>query len=109
MTERRVTVTDPAGLHARQAAGVVRVASRFGSRTIIRHDGREANARSIIELLGLAIGPSTEVTLVAHGEDAEAALDALAQQLAPHPPNGGAPSTRASSSRVMPEGRRRAR
>lgn len=98
MTERRVTVTDPAGLHARQAAGVVRAASRFGSRTVIRHGGREANARSIIELLGLAIGPSTEVTLVAEGEDADAALDALALQLAPDASNGDAPSTRASSS-----------
>ena len=98
MIERRVAVTDPAGLHARQAAGVVRVASRFGSRTIIRHGGREANARSIIELLGLAIGPSTEVTLVAEGDDAEAALDALADQLAPDPSNRAAPSTRASSS-----------
>jgi phosphotransferase system HPr (HPr) family protein len=98
VTERRVTVTDPAGLHARQAAGVVRVASRFGSRAIIRHGGREANARSIIELLGLALGPSTEVTLVAEGDDAEAALDALAHELAPDPSNDGAPSTGASSS-----------
>jgi phosphotransferase system HPr (HPr) family protein len=98
MAERRVTVMDPAGLHARQAAGVVRVASRFGSRIIVRQGGREANARSMIELLGLAIGPSTEVTLVAEGEDAEAALDALAHELAPDLSNDGVPSTGASSS-----------
>lgn len=98
MTERRVTVTDPAGLHARQAAGVVRAASRFGSRITFRHGGREANARSIIELLGLAIGPSTEVSLVAEGDDAEAALDAVAHELTPNPSHDGAPSTGASSS-----------
>lgn len=97
MTERRVTVTDPAGLHARQAAGVVRVANRYGSRLLIRHAGREANARSMIEILGLAIGPSTEIALVADGEDADAALDALALQLAP-PPEVGTGSTPASSS-----------
>lgn len=87
MTERRVAVADPAGLHARQAAGVVRVAARFGSRVVIRHAGHEADARSIIEILGLAVGPSTEVTLVAEGEDADAALDALARCLAPDPSN----------------------
>lgn len=99
MTERRVTVTDPAGLHARQAAGVVRVASRFDSRTTIRHGEHEANARSMIEILGLAIGPSTEITLVAEGEDADAALDALALQLEP-PSDPGMGSTPASSSTV---------
>ena len=97
MTERRVTVTDPAGLHAREAAGVVRVANRFDSRTLIRHAGREANARSMIEILSLAIGPSTEITLVAEGEDADAALEALALQLA-SPTGVGTGSTPASSS-----------
>jgi phosphotransferase system HPr (HPr) family protein len=76
---------DPAGLHARQAAAVVQVASRFGSRVAIRHGDREANARSIIEILGLAIGPSTQVTLVAEGADADAVLDALARELASDP------------------------
>ena len=98
MTERRVTVTDPAGLHAREAAGVVRTASRFSSRTLIRLGDREADARSIIEILALAIGPSTEVTLVAEGDDADAALDALALQLAPDPSTNGMGSTPASSS-----------
>lgn len=98
MTERRVTVTDPAGLHARQAAGVVRAASRFASRIYVRHDGRDANAKSMIELLALAIGPSTEVTLVAEGDDAEAALDALAHELAPEPSHERLRSTGASSS-----------
>lgn len=94
MNHRRVSVADPAGLHARQAAGVVRVASRFGSRISVRHAGREADARSMIELLSLAIGPSTEVTLVAEGDDAEAALDALAHELAPETANERARSTR---------------
>jgi phosphotransferase system HPr (HPr) family protein len=98
VTQRRVTVTDPAGLHARQAAGVVRVASRFDSRISVRHADRDANARSMIELLGLAIGPSTEVTLVAEGDDAETALEALAHELAPDPSKEDASSTGASSS-----------
>jgi phosphotransferase system HPr (HPr) family protein len=98
VTERRVTVADPAGLHARQAADVVRLASRFDSRTTVRHGDRAANARSIIEILGLAIGPATEITLVAEGEDADAALDALARLIA-DPPHAGTGSPPASSSK----------
>ncbi len=98
MSERRVTVPDPAGLHARQAAGIVRLASRFESRIAIRHGEREASAKSLIEILGLAVGPSTEITLVAEGDDADAALDALARSLAPDPSTVGTGSTPASSS-----------
>ena len=76
MTERRLTVMDPAGLHARQAARLVQLASRFSSRITIRHSGREADAKSLIEILGLAIGPSTEITLAAEGVDADEAVRA---------------------------------
>jgi phosphotransferase system HPr (HPr) family protein len=81
VTERRVRVTDPAGLHARQAARLVQVAGRFASRISVRQAGREADASSLIGLLGLAVGPSSEVTLVADGPDAEEALRALALAL----------------------------
>jgi phosphotransferase system HPr (HPr) family protein len=99
VSERRVIVADPAGLHARQAAGIVRLASRFASRITIRHGGREADAKSLIGILGLAVGPSTEITLVAEGDDADAALKAMARSLAPDPSTVGTGSTSASSSK----------
>ena len=61
----RLTVIDPSGLHARPAARFVQAASRFASRIAIRHDGREADAKSLIALLGLTIRPSSEIS--AHG------------------------------------------
>ncbi len=82
--ERRLTVVDPAGLHARPAAKFVQAASRFQSRIAIRHDGREADAKSLIALLGLTIRPSTEIVLAAEGPDAEDAIAALAAELAPY-------------------------
>ena len=84
MPEQRATVKDPAGLHARPAARFVQVASRFQSRIVIRHGDREADAKSLIALLGLTIRPSSEIVLAADGPDAEAALASLLAELAPY-------------------------
>ena len=77
MSEIRLVVIDPAGLHARPAARFVQAATRFASRIVIRQDGREADAKSLIALLGLTIRPSSEIILAADGPDADAALAAL--------------------------------
>jgi phosphotransferase system HPr (HPr) family protein len=98
MMERRLTVDDPAGLHARQAARFVRVASRFESRITIRHAGREADAKSLIGILGLAVGPSSVITLRAEGDDAEAAMATLALELAATSATGAEPAAGPSSS-----------
>jgi phosphocarrier protein HPr len=84
MAELTLTVIDPSGLHARPAARFVQAASRFTSRIVIRHDGREADAKSLIALLGMTIRPSSEIVLAADGPDADDALAALATELAPY-------------------------
>jgi phosphotransferase system HPr (HPr) family protein len=82
--ELTLTVADPSGLHARPAARFVQAASRFQSRIVLRHGGREADAKSLIALLGLTIRPSSEIVIAAEGSDADAALAALATELAPY-------------------------
>ena len=89
VAEIRLQVIDPAGLHARPAARFVQAASRFSSRIVIREDGREADAKSLIALLGLTIRPSSEITLAAEGPDADEALTALAAELAPYVERAG--------------------
>ena len=84
MAEIHLVVIDPTGLHARPAARFVQAASRFSSRIVIQQDGREADAKSLISLLGLTIRPQSEITLAADGPDADAALAALAAELAPY-------------------------
>ena len=84
MAELTLTVIDPSGLHARPAARFVQAASRFSSTIVIRHDGREADAKSLIALLGMTIRPSSEIVLAADGPDADDALVALATELAPY-------------------------
>jgi len=82
--EIRLVVIDPSGLHARPAARFVQAASRFECRIAIRHDGREADAKSLIAILGLTLRPSSEIALVADGPDADAALAALRTELTPY-------------------------
>jgi phosphotransferase system HPr (HPr) family protein len=84
MPELTILVVDPAGLHARPAARFVQAASRFESRIVLRYGGREADAKSLIALLGLTVRPSSEIVIAAEGPDAEAAIAALAAELAPY-------------------------
>jgi phosphotransferase system HPr (HPr) family protein len=84
MAEIQLVVVDPSGLHARPAARFVQAASRFSSRIVIREDGREADAKSLIALLGLTIRPASQITLSADGPDADEAITALAEELAPY-------------------------
>jgi phosphotransferase system HPr (HPr) family protein len=84
MPEIELTVIDPTGLHARPAARFVQSASRFTSRIVVRHDGREANAKSLLSLLTLGLKPGSRIAITAEGADAEGALVALASELAPY-------------------------
>ena len=84
MPEIRMTVIDESGLHARPAARFVQAASRFASRIVIRNGEREADAKSLISLLGLAVRLSSVITVAAEGADAEAALASLATELSPY-------------------------
>jgi phosphotransferase system HPr (HPr) family protein len=57
----------------------VRLAKQFQSRIELVHEDRRVEARSIIDLLTLGAGPGTELLLEAEGDDAEAAVQALAR------------------------------
>jgi phosphocarrier protein len=81
MAELHLTVLDPAGLHARPAAQVVRTAGRFQSRITINVGDRTADVKSLIALLGLTIRPGAQITLAADGPDDDAALAALLAEL----------------------------
>ncbi len=83
MGEIRFLLIDPSGLHARPAARFVQTASRFRSAVTIVHGPREANAKSLLSLLGLALREGSEIALRVDGEDADAALTALTTELAP--------------------------
>jgi len=74
---KEVEVKLNTGLQARSAAQFVQEASRFSSDIFIEKDGRKVNAKSIMGLMSLAIGPSATIQLYADGNDEEEALDTL--------------------------------
>lgn len=66
-------------LHARPAANFVKTAMRFRSRVTVGANGKIADAKSILAVLALGATGGTTLLLNADGEDAPAALDALAE------------------------------
>ncbi len=74
---RHVCVLDESGLHARPAARLAQEAQKFGADIRLVAGGQEVDAKSILDILTLAVGAGTRVALRATGEDAAAALDHL--------------------------------
>lgn len=77
MVTELVKVINPAGMHTRPAAEIVKTASRFDSKILLEVDGYTVNAKSIIGLMTLPASQGTVVKIVAEGDDAEEAVKEL--------------------------------
>jgi phosphocarrier protein HPr len=77
--EKTFTVVNSLGLHARPAAMIVQTANRFRSEILFEKEGLQINAKSIMGVLTLAAGKGSTVMVTCEGEDAPAALAALAK------------------------------
>lgn len=64
-------------LHARPAAEFVRTAMGFEASIVIRAGEREANAKSLLAVLGLGAKAGSSLSLHADGGDAVPAVEAL--------------------------------
>ena len=82
MIERRVTVVNAHGIHARPAAEIVKLAARFASNILLEKDGLEVNGKSIMGVMMLAAECGSEVIIRADGADADDAVAALAELIA---------------------------
>jgi phosphocarrier protein HPr len=80
--ERTVDIINKLGLHARAAAKLVTLASKFTADVRIRKDGREVSGKSIMGVMMLAAARGSQITLIAEGSDAQQALDELGQLIA---------------------------
>ncbi len=78
MVEKQTTIGAEEGLHARPAALFVKKAKEFGSEIVVVKGGKEANAKSPLKIMALGAKKDDEITIRAEGEDAEAAVEALA-------------------------------
>lgn len=78
LVERVVRIVNELGLHARPAAEFVKIASKFQADIRVRRDEMSVNGKSIMGVMTLAAERGSELLIQADGEDAEAAVRALA-------------------------------
>ena len=76
---RTITLVNPQGFHARPAHKFMQLASGFQAEVQIIKGNETINGKSILDLLTLGAQNGTTLTLQARGDDAQAAVDALAQ------------------------------
>lgn len=76
---REVTVVNEQGVHARPSHAIVECASRFDAEVALVHDGRRADARSILSVMTLGAVRGASVRIEAQGGQAEEAAAALAE------------------------------
>jgi phosphocarrier protein HPr len=79
VAEAAVQIKNRLGLHLRAATTLAQAAARFKSKITIGRGTNQASARSVTSLIMLGAGKGTKLRLKAEGEDAQAAVDELAQ------------------------------
>ena len=76
--EKILTIVNSKGLHVRAATILAQTASRFDAVVTVEHAGERANGKSIMNLLLLTASQGTRVQVTTEGDDAEAAIAAIA-------------------------------
>ena len=77
-----IVVSNKLGLHARPAMQFVDVANQFRSAVMVKKGGEEpaeADGKSVMQMIILAATEGTPLRIEAEGDDAQAAVDKLAQ------------------------------
>lgn len=81
MLSREVEVLNKVGLHARPAMQFVETANGFAADICVQKLGEgacEVDGKSVMQMITLEAGCGTRLVIQADGEDAEAAVNALA-------------------------------
>ena len=79
MKSREVVITNASGLHARPATFFIQKANSYTSTIWVEKDDRRVSAKSLLGVLSLGIAKGMTITLIADGNDEQAALDGLQQ------------------------------
>ena len=77
MIEKDVTIVNKLGLHARAAAKLVSLASKFSCNVQVAKEGRQVNGKSIMGVMMLAASKNSTITLIADGEDEHQAVEEM--------------------------------
>jgi phosphocarrier protein HPr len=75
--ERTVEIVNRAGMHARPASELVKLAGTFAADIRVEKDGLEVNGKSIMGVLMLAAEMGSFLRISASGDDADEAVKAI--------------------------------
>ncbi|MBN4053491.1 HPr family phosphocarrier protein [Haliea sp. AH-315-K21] len=79
MIEDKITISNKAGLHARAAARLVEVVSRFESKFEIGNQEKMVDGKSILSIMLLAASPGTVLDIKLDGSDELNAFSAITE------------------------------
>ncbi len=74
---RKMTIANERGLHARASGALSQLCETFEAEAVVRFDGEEADAGSIMDLLTLAATQGSVIEVEATGDDAEEMVNAM--------------------------------
>ena len=74
-------VTDPEGVHALPAGGLVKLAKSFDSTITAHGNDKTADVKHVFGLVGLGVKHGQTLTISCQGEDEDEAADALLRYL----------------------------
>ncbi len=77
MVVREVEVMNRAGIHARPAALIVKVANQFSSNLYMEKDRMKINGKSIMGIITLGAAYKSKLTILTEGPDEDEAADAI--------------------------------
>jgi phosphoenolpyruvate-protein phosphotransferase len=81
VTSDAVIIPNPEGLHARPAAVLANLAQKYESDVRLKRGDEQANAKSVMAVMGLEVLTGHKVQIIAHGPDAAQAAEELAEAL----------------------------
>ncbi len=75
MVSQKTKVVNKEGFHMRPANNFIKEMSKFKSKVTFLFDGKEINAKSIMNIMAACIKYGSELEVQCDGEDEQAALD----------------------------------
>ena len=82
MIRKTVTILNPSGLQIDVAGAFCSLAMDYESKIYFKYRGsNEANAKSVLSILGAGIRKNENIDLICEGSDEEEAMDALCKLL----------------------------
>lgn len=81
MVSRKILIKNHAGLHARPAGVLAKIAMKCKSDVWMMYGERKIQVKSILNIMAAAIKGGTEIELFCEGEDEEAELKMLTEAI----------------------------